>query len=89
MKIEPALVKPPTLLGGMYNETDFTGDIHKFCVELLKVLQEKYAVKCVRRKIRNLKTELRDHQGPVVVCAGVESKSLLQHLVIIYPTIPK
>ena len=28
LKIEPALVKPPTLLGGMYNDTDFTGDIH-------------------------------------------------------------
>lgn len=76
LKIEPALVKPPTLLGGMYNDTDFTGDIHKFCVELLKVLQEKYAVKCVRRKIRNLRTELREHQGPIVVCAGVESKAL-------------
>ena len=40
LKIEPALVPPPTLLGGMYNDTDFTGDIHKFCVELLKVLQK-------------------------------------------------
>ena len=53
LKIE--LFSKITLLGGMYNETDFTGDIHKFCVELLKVLQEKYAVKCVRRKIRNPK----------------------------------
>ena len=76
LQIEPALVKSPRLLGGMYNDTDFTGDIHKFCVELMRVLQEKYAVKCIRRKIRNLKTELRDHLGPIVVCAGVESKAL-------------
>ena len=27
IKIEPALVRPPKLLGGMYNDTDFTGDI--------------------------------------------------------------
>ena len=53
LKIEPALVPPQTLLGGMYNDTDFTGDIHKFCVELLKVLQKKYNVKMVIRKIKN------------------------------------
>ena len=76
LKIEPALVPPPTLLGGMYNDTDFTGDIHKFCVELLKVLQKKYNVKMVIRKIKNLGVELRDHVGPIVICAGVESKAL-------------
>ena len=76
IKIEPALVRPPKLLGGMYNDTDFTGDIHKFCVELLKVLQRKYDVKMRQIKIRNLKSDLHEHQGPVVVCAGVESKML-------------
>lgn len=75
LEIEPALVRPPRLLGGMYNDTDFTGDIHKFCMELYKVLQTKYHVVMKQQKVRNLR-ELREHRGPVVVCAGVESKQL-------------
>ena len=76
LKIEPALVRPPKLLGGMYNDTDFTGDIHKFCIELYKVLETKYDVAMKQQKIRNLKTDLHQHRGPVIICAGVESKAL-------------
>jgi len=76
LEIEPALVRPPKLLGGMYNDTDFTGDIHKFCIELEKVLENKYGVKYVNRKIRDLNKDLREHRGPIVVCAGVESPVL-------------
>ena len=76
LDIEPALVPPPTLLGGFYNDTDFTGDIHKFCVELEKVLETKYGVEYIRCTVKDLREDLREHRGPVVVCAGVDSRQL-------------
>ncbi len=75
LKIEPALVPPPKLLGGMFNETDYTGDIHKFCIQLTKVLQEKYKVDYVQRNIKNIK-EINEFRGPVVICAGIGSRKL-------------
>ena len=69
LDIEPALVPPPTLLGGFYNDTDFTGEIHKFCVELEKVLETKYGVEYIRYTVKDLRADLREHRGPVVVCA--------------------
>ena len=75
LKIEPALVPPPELLGGMFNSTDYTGDIHKFCVQLTKVLQEKYKVKYEQRNITHIR-QINDLRGPVVVCAGIGSRKL-------------
>ena len=71
LEIEPALVPPPKLLGGFFNETDFTGDIHKFCTNLLFILETKYNVKHVHKEIKNI-----DLGIPVIICAGVESRSL-------------
>ncbi len=71
LDIEPALVPPPKLLGGFYNETDFTGDIHKFCTNLLSVLETKYNVKHVNKEVRFLNPDI-----PLVVCAGVNSREL-------------
>ena len=79
LKIEPALVPPPKLLGGMFNTTDYTGDIHKFCVQLTKVLQDKYKVKYEQRNIQNIK-ELNNFRGPVVICAGIGSKHLAKSI---------
>lgn len=74
-EIEPALVPPPKLLGGMFNNTDFTGDIHKFCIELTKVLQYKYRVKYEQKTIRNLRS-ITAFRGPIIVCAGIGSRDL-------------
>ena len=41
---DPALRDMQGIVGGAYTPSDWTGDIHKFCVELTKVLQEKYGV---------------------------------------------
>ena len=71
LEIEPALVPPPKLLGGFFNETDFTGDIHKFCTNLLFILETKYKVKHVNKEIKNI-----DLGIPVIICAGVDSKAL-------------
>ena len=77
LEIEPALVPPPKLLGGFYNETDFTGDIHKFCVNLFHVLQTRYKVKHIQRELNTLRDI---PKGPVVVCAGVHSKELAKSI---------
>ena len=69
-KIEPALSNPD-IIGGYYNTSDFTGDIHKFCVELTKVLKNKYSVVFTSKPVNRL-----DYNGPVVVCAGVGSRKL-------------
>ena len=71
LEIEPALVPPPKLLGGFFNETDFTGDIHKFCTNLLFILETKYRVKHVCKEIKKLMFDI-----PVVICAGTDSRSL-------------
>ena len=71
LEIEPALVPPPKLLGGFFNETDFTGDIHKFCTNLLFILETKYKVKHVNKEIKNINLGI-----PVIICAGVDSKAL-------------
>ena len=71
LEIEPALVPPPKLLGGFFNETDFTGDIHKICTNLLFILETKYKVKHVHKEIKNI-----DLGIPVIICAGVDSKAL-------------
>jgi D-amino-acid dehydrogenase len=42
--IEPALEKNKSIIGATYTPGDASGDIHKFCVELAKVLKQKYAV---------------------------------------------
>ena len=77
--IEPALVYSPKILGGMFNKTDFTGDIHKFCVQLTKVLQDKYKVKYAQRNIECIK-DLNHFRGPVVVCAGIGSRNLAKSI---------
>ena len=85
LEIEPALVPPPKLLGGFFNETDFTGDIHKFCTNLLFILETKYKVKHVHKEIKNI-----DLGIPVIICAGVDSKALAKTIgddLPIYPVI--
>ena len=77
LEIEPALVPPPKLLGGFFNETDFTGDIHKFCVNLFHVLKTRYKVKHIQRELNTLRDI---PKGPVVICAGVHSRELAKSI---------
>ena len=77
LEIEPALVPPPKLLGGFFNDTDFTGDIHKFCVNLFHVLQTRYKVKHIQKELNTLRDI---PKGPVVVCAGVHSRELAKSI---------
>ena len=43
-EIEPALKNNHKIIGGVYTKSDATGDIHKYCFELAKVLEKKYGV---------------------------------------------
>lgn len=42
--IEPALSNSSDIIGGIWTGADWTGDIHKYCNELARVLQTKYNV---------------------------------------------
>jgi D-amino-acid dehydrogenase len=43
-KIDPALRDIKNIVGASLTPSDWTGDIHKFCIELEKVLKSKYGV---------------------------------------------
>lgn len=77
LSIEPALKNSiDTVVGGFYNEQDFTGDIHKFCVELGKVLETKYHVQFKQQQIGRYDIFQYLEKGPVVVCAGAGSRAI-------------
>lgn len=85
VKIEPSLFNFKGLKGGTYIKSDWSGDIHKFCVELMKVMVQRYQVKFVQN------TEVVDYtklDGITVLCTGHElyddAKSLGEFLNI-YP----
>ena len=77
LSIEPTLKNSiGTIVGGFYNEQDYTGDIHKFCVNLMKVMQRKYRVQFVQRRLEQFAIFQYLEKGLVVVCAGVGSRAI-------------
>ena len=73
--IEPEL-DTGNIIAGFYNDQDFTGDIHKFCNNLFKVLRAKYAVDFMNKPVNDLDIRTIAREGPVVICAGVNSPGL-------------
>lgn len=45
LAIEPALRDSSDIIGGIWSQGDSTGDIHKFCYEMTKILESRYGVK--------------------------------------------
>ena len=98
--VEPALEGVAGLVGVMHSPQEEVGDPHRFCVELLRVLRERYGVQaCFETDIDDLVREpgaitlvtragrrLRSRQ--LVVCAGVESTRLAHRLGIRMPLMP-
>ncbi len=77
VSIEPALKhSAKNIVGGFYNTQDFTGDIHKFCVELARVLETKYGVKFINHQVKQFDVFQYLEKGPVVVCAGAGSRAI-------------
>lgn len=75
LSIDPALVDVDEVIGGVWTPSDWTGDIHKFCIEMQKILEEKYGVEFIfDTKIdKFICQEILDEFSDVVVSAGVGS----------------
>ena len=76
--IEPT-IHGKNIIGGFYNTFDYTGDIHKFCIELSAVLKNKYNVVFKKQSVSNIKKELLD-TDLIIICAGIGSKKLAHGL---------
>lgn len=80
LDIEPTLGHAPGILGGAWTPSDWTGDIHKFCVELARVMDEKYNVDFVfGTEITDINKDL-DLYDDVVIAAGVGSVRLAKKI---------
>lgn len=76
LNIEPTLGHAPGIVGGAWTPTDWTGDIHKFCVELAKRMDERYNVDFVfGTEITDINKDL-DLYDDIVIAAGVGSCKL-------------
>jgi D-amino-acid dehydrogenase len=73
--MDPAL-RNINALGAAWTSTDWTGDIHKFCMQLSSVLREKYSVRF--QFGRTFCAEDVDYFDAVVVSAGVGSVKVAQ-----------
>lgn len=87
--IEPSLAQTAdTIVGGFYNDTDFTADIRLFCVKLAEILKNKYGVKFKRETLTPHSALLYRREGPVFICAGTGSRDLVSELGIFLPIYP-
>ena len=73
--IEPALDNPD-IIGGFYNTQDYTGDIHKFTVNLMDWLMQNRSVFYKQYQVEDLHDFMRIRPGITVLCAGVNSRKL-------------
>ena len=80
--LDPALGDIEGVLGGVFTKSDWTGDIHKFCVELSKVLIEKYGVEFKFNQVFD------DDFEVLVICAGVGSVELGKRFGDVIPIYP-
>lgn len=74
--IDPALSDIQGIVGGAWTPSDWTGDIHKFCLALSGVLCTRYNVNFINEfKITNIDKDLRNYDH-IVISAGVGSVAL-------------
>lgn len=81
LSLDPALKDLDEVIGGVWTPSDWTGDIHKFCIELKKVLSSKYGVEFVFdiNVDRSTCEELLEEFDAVVVSAGVGSVKIAKY----------
>lgn len=70
--IDPALSELTDIVGGAWTPSDWTGDIHKFCIELSNVLEKKYGVEFIFETVVE-STDIVEMFDCVVVSGGVGS----------------
>lgn len=98
--IEPALATATGLAGVIHSPTEEVGDSHRFCVELLAVLRDQYAVQAdfdldvarIEETPQGVLLTARDGRQlasrSLVVCAGVQAASLSRQLGVYLPLMP-
>ena len=78
-ELEPTLYNCKSIIGGAYTESDWTGDIHKFCTSLAEILKRKYQVEFRFNYTVDLH-DLTKEFTTVVVSAGVGSEKLARSI---------
>jgi len=76
--LDPALEDIDDIIGGAWTPSDSTGDIYKFCVELEKILKEKYQINFYYN--HNIEKVLIDGYDRIVITSGVGSVKLAQSI---------
>lgn len=76
--LDPALENIEDVLGGAWTKSDWTGDIHKFCTALAKVLADKYGVTFYYGQQIHDVMAMREKYDNIVVSAGVGSIKLAE-----------
>ena len=76
LSMDPALHEIKGIVGGAWTRDDSTGDIHKFCMELARILETKYNVKfCYNQHVDKFDERFDDYHA-IVVSNGVGSAKL-------------
>jgi D-amino-acid dehydrogenase len=78
-ELEPTLYNCRGIIGGAWTESDWTGDIHKFCQKLSQVLVDKYGVTFQYSYTADIK-DLDAQHDSIVVCAGVGSEQIARSI---------
>jgi D-amino-acid dehydrogenase len=80
--LESKLENVNDIVGGAWTMSDWTGDIHKFCIELERVLQHKYNVHFVYNSVttKDSMKHLVSTYDAVVVSAGVGSVDIAKYV---------
>lgn len=86
-KIEPTLKNIDGIIGGIFTPSDFTGDIHKFCIQMFKVLTSTYAVRFFFDRPVELIKELH-HYDYIVVANGSDARHLSKQIGDNHPVYP-
>lgn len=76
--IDSSLNSLINLKGSIWTPSDSVGDIHKFCVEIYKVLDERYGVKFLfKKKISSLSDiDIHDNFNKIIISNGVGAVDL-------------
>ena len=86
-KIEPTLKNIDSIVGGIFTPSDFTGDIHKFCIQMFKVLTTTYSVRFFFDRPIELLKELH-HYDYIVVANGSDARHLSKQIGDNHPVYP-
>jgi D-amino-acid dehydrogenase len=86
-KIEPSLKDVNGIIGGIYTKSDFTGDIHKFCTEMFKILNTTYGVRFFFDRLIEKIKELH-HYDHIVIANGSDARHLSKQVGDNHPIYP-